>query len=355
MALKDIIETLSKVSDSPCVTISFNTFKTYPDNEKNAINLKNLVKEAGNRIISEFGKRESAEILEKLDSISDELANIALLESIHIFISKDVEEIVASPWPTNSDAVFIDDTFATRPLIKAMNRIKEYLILTIAQGGAHLYQALNDGIENEISEEGFPFPENTLDLTGFDNNKIENRRKEYFNQVDKAVVAVYNKNNLDVVVLSTEPNYAMLMEVADRPTIYIGHDTQNSDRSDSTNLANQAFEIIKELQKEERLAAIEELKAAVASGQVITDLQDIYQAAIDGRGELLVVQQDFEQAVKMTSDRTFEIADDAKEHDVVDDIVSTIAWEVISKGGKAHFTSQEELNELGKIVLKVRY
>jgi len=47
--------------------------------------------------------------------------------------------------------------------------------------------------------------------------------------------------------------------------------------------------------------------------------------------------------------------DDAKETGVVDDIVSSIAWNVLSKGGKAYFTGQEELNELGQIVLKVRY
>jgi hypothetical protein len=40
---------------------------------------------------------------------------------------------------------------------------------------------------------------------------------------------------------------------------------------------------------------------------------------------------------------------------VIDDITSDIAWDVISKKGRAIFTTQEELKSLGDIALKVRY
>lgn len=40
---------------------------------------------------------------------------------------------------------------------------------------------------------------------------------------------------------------------------------------------------------------------------------------------------------------------------VIDDITSEIAWEVISKKGRAIFTTQDELKSLGEIALKVRY
>jgi hypothetical protein len=355
MALKDIIDSLTQKNESPSITISYNTYKTFPDREKNAINLKNLTKEAENRVIEEFGKRESEDILEKLAELPERLEGLQLMDSLHIFISKDTDEIVPSPWPVDNEGVFIDDNFAVKPLIKALNRSKEYMILSLAQGGAHLYQVLNDSIEKEITNDDFPFDANPLEVSGSDTKKIENRLKEYFNQIDKATVAVHNSNDLDVVVICTEPNYAMLMEVADIPKMYIGHDNKNYDASEADNMAKQAFESIKEIQKEERGVAIGELKQAVSSGQVLTDLQDIYQAAIDGRGDFLIVNQDFEQPVKMTSDRTFDLAEDSKEPGVVDDIVSTIAWEVLSKGGRSFFTAQEELEELGKIALKVRY
>jgi hypothetical protein len=43
------------------------------------------------------------------------------------------------------------------------------------------------------------------------------------------------------------------------------------------------------------------------------------------------------------------------ENDIIDDISSEIAWNVISKNGRAIFTNSEELKTLGDIALKVRY
>ena len=65
-----------------------------------------------------------------------------------------------------------------------------------------------------------------------------------------------------------------------------------------------------------------------------TDLQEIYQASVDGRGDLLIVSQDFAQAVHMTSDRTFELETDITKPNTIDDITSKIAWNVISKNGR---------------------
>ncbi|MCC5612475.1 hypothetical protein LC612_38715, partial [Nostoc sp. CHAB 5834] len=112
---------------------------------------------------------------------------------------------------------------------------------------------------------------------------------------------------------------------------------------------------IESLQQQRRTDAIVEMKEAVAQGNVITDLQEIYQASIDGRGELLIVHQDFSQPVLMKDDRTFDIIEDPTQANAIDDIVSNIAWKVISKKGKVFFTTQGEIKDLGKIVLKTRY
>lgn len=97
------------------------------------------------------------------------------------------------------------------------------------------------------------------------------------------------------------------------------------------------------------------MQDAVANGKTLTDLQEIYQAAIDGRGELLIIHQNFSQAVLMKDDRTFDLIEDITIQNAIDDITNNIAWEVLSKKGTVYFTSQEEIKELGEIVLKTRY
>ena len=104
-----------------------------------------------------------------------------------------------------------------------------------------------------------------------------------------------------------------------------------------------------------RKEAISEMKEAVSQGKVFTDLQEIYRAAKEGRGDLLITHNCFCQAVKMNDEFSFELTDEVNQTDVIDDITSNIAWEVISKKGRAIFTTQQEIKDLGEIVLKVRY
>lgn len=359
MSLQEKLEKLAHEKNEPCVSISLNTHRTFPENQQDEIVLKNLIKEAENRVIEEYGKRPAAAVLEKLKNVGSKIDHQHNLDSLHLFLSNDTEEIIKSTWESRGNVVEVDEKFAIRPIIKAVVRAQEYLILVLTQSGTKLYEALNDSIIREVREEGFPFPQNPFYITHADvrsdAKQVDNQIKEYFNRVDKSVVEVHKKLKLNVVVISTADNYSKLLEVADQPRIYIGHDHKDYVSAEEHHIVEQAYEIIKAQQKENRTLAIEEIKEAVSQGTVITDLQEIYQAAMNGRGDLLIVYQDYEQPVKMINDETFEYVEDSKEPGVIDDIVSVISWEVFSKKGRVYFTHQDELLEFGKIVLKTRY
>ena len=71
MALKEQLQKLATEKNTPCVTISLNTHRTHPDNAKDEVLLKNLLKEAEDRVIAEFGKRPVASLLEKLENVDE--------------------------------------------------------------------------------------------------------------------------------------------------------------------------------------------------------------------------------------------------------------------------------------------
>ncbi|MEP6728140.1 MAG: hypothetical protein ABJC98_20110 [Bacteroidota bacterium] len=357
--LKEKLLKLGSETNNPCLTISLNTHRTHPDNIHDGILLKNLCKEAEDRLIKEFGKRPIASLLVKLAQIPDKIDTNYNLDSLHIFISNETKEIIKSSWPAQGDKVHIAGNFAIRPLIKAYNRSEEYLVLLLSQSGVVLFEALNDAIVEEIRNDDFPFKESRhyhTDLLKISDAKAaDNMVREFLNKVDKALVKVHNQTGLHCVVICTEDNYSRLMQVADKPAIY--HDYANIDYNNIANhkIVSQAWDIIKELQRKRRTEAIGEMKEAISQGKVLTDLQEIYRAAKEGRGDLLIIHQDFSQAVKMKDDFSFELVNDVTQPEVIDDIASTIAWEVIAKKGRAIFTSQEEIKDLGNIALKVRY
>ena len=359
MTIRQKLEALATESNTPCVTISLNTHRTHPDNAQDIIQLRNLLNEAEERIIKEFGKRPVSSLLDKISNIESEIDINYNLDSLHIYLSNDTHEVIRSAWATNRDGVHISDNFDIRSLIKSYNRSEEYFILLLSQSGVALYNAINDGITDEIRNEDFPFSDNrhynTHSDKGSDSKHLDDLVREFLNKVDKAVVKMYNETGLHCVVISTEDNYSRLMQVADKPTIYHGYANIDYNNTDTHHIAKQCWELIKELQYKRREEAISEIKEAVGKGNVLTDLQEIYQASIDGRGDLLIVHQDFAQAVVMTSDRTFELTADITNPLAIDDITSNIAWNILSKKGRVFFTMQDEIKELGNIVLKTRY
>jgi hypothetical protein len=356
---REKLEKLAAEKSSPCVTISMNTHRTFPDNLEDIVELKNLLMEAHDRVVNEYGKRPVTDLLEKIDNLEKEIDANYNLDSLHIFLSNSTKEIIRSSWPTLQSAVHVSGNFAVKPLIKDFNRTVDYLILVLSQSGVPLFHAINDGIAGEIKNDDFPFAKNPHVLTDkdklSDGKKVDNMVREFFNKIDKAVVRVFNKTNMKCVVICTEANYSLLMQVADIPSIYLGHAGINYNNTANHTIANDAWQIVKEYQKQGRAMAIKEMQEAVGQGKVITDLSEIFRAVREGRGDLLITQEDFHQAVKMTGELTFDLVNDITLPGVIDDITSEIAWEVLSKKGRAIFTNQEELKTLGGIALKVRY
>ncbi|MCC8087946.1 MAG: hypothetical protein LIO79_01575 [Rikenellaceae bacterium] len=357
MYLRDKLVELGSKSGDPCVTISLNTHRIFPDTDKDKINLKNLIVQAEKEIIEKYGKRGGADILKKLKDIPDSYDYSYSLDSLHIFLSSDTDEIIRLPWPTHADKITIGDRFDIRTLLKAYNRTEEYYILVLSQGGVHLYKALNDAILTEVQNKDFPFGPTpyytTNNVQRSDSKLLDDLVKEYFNVVDKAMVKIYRETGLNCVTIATEDNFSRFIDIVDVPQMYIGQAPIDYNHVKEHEIVKQVWPIVENLQSIRRLAAILEAKEAVGLKKILTNLNEIYSAAKDGNGDTLIVYEDYEQPVRINEGK-LELVD-KKDESTENDITSIIAWEVISKGGNAFFTCWDEIKDLGEIVLQTRY
>ncbi len=356
---KDKLEKLAIERSNPCVTISMNTHRTKSDSQKDIDEFQKLIAEAHEHVANEFGHLEVSDLLEKIDHLEQEIDFNYNLDSLHIFLSDSTKEIVKSSWPILKNTVSVAENFVIKPLIKDFNRLEEYYILVLSQSDVRLLHAINDNIAEEIKSDEFPFDKNSYFLTDqektSDGKQADNKIREFFNQIDKAVVKIHHKTDMNVVVICTENNWSRLLQVADKPSIYLGNISINYNDTANHSIASEAWQIVNAIQKKNRMKAIQEMQEAAGHGKVITDLLEIFLAVQAGRGDLLITHDDYHQSVKMDGQYSFHLVDDVTLPGVIDDITSDMAWEVISKKGRAIFTSEEEFKSLGNIALKVRY
>jgi hypothetical protein len=357
--IMDLLHQLAQPQEGPCVSISLNTHRTHPDSQADGILLKKLCRDATDRLVEGYGKRETAKLVERIQQIPDELNMSYNLDSLHIFISNSTREIVKKSFSIDRNGVQISDSFAIKPLLKALSRTERYLILVISQASTALYTALDDVIIEEVTSHGFPFEENPHYLTRAiersDTKRVDNQIKEYFNTIDKAVVAVHRELDLDCVVISVAENYPMLLDVADKPSIYLGNVSKHYKDLSPKTLAEDAWTMMQTVLADRRKKAIAEMREAIAQANVITDITEIYRAAKEGRGDLLLIRTNFRQAAKIKDEFTIERAKGEVGQDVIDDITSDLAWEVYSKKGRVVFLNDDEVDSVAEIAMKLRY
>jgi hypothetical protein len=356
--LKQQIQALAGKKEGPCITLALRTHRTHPENLQDPIQLKNLLTEAEKRLLQEYDKRTVANLLQNMHTIEQDIDHNFNQDGLYVFLANDTQTYIRTIWPPTENKVYLDDQFALRDLVKAFNRAEDYYILLLDPAGVQLFEALDEKVQDEVREHGFPAKENTHYLTdqlkASDPKQVDNQLKEFLNRIDKNMVAVHRQTPLPVIVAANPVNYNHLLQVADVASIYAGHFPLDHHRKDIHQLAEKAWPLVKDLQQAKRTAAINELFAGVSAGKVITDLQEIWQAAKEGRGELLMVKNDYTQAIGITSNG-FEFAKDSTVPGITDDIVNDIVWEVVEKKGRAYFTDQSTLNELGEIALLTRY
>jgi hypothetical protein len=359
MDVKQLLQTLNNTTDDVCVTLSLNTHRTHPENLTDAIKLKNMVAEAKARLQDDYEKRAVSGIVDALDQLEEEVDINQNLKSLHVFISGSVKELFRLSWPTNQEGVHIGDAFAVRPLIKELGRQTAYRIMLLSQSGVRLFRATNSKIEAEITDDNFPISESPFYTTssdrGSDSKHVDDLVREFLNRTDKALSDAVSGEGVKTVVICTEDNYSRLLQVADNPSLYWGYVPVDYNNVDEHQLEAQAWAFVQEQLEIENEDYFSELDDAVGQGLVLTDIQEIYQACLDGRGDLLVMEEGFRQSARIADDRQLEIVDEGAGADIVDDISSLLASLVYEKGGRCIFVSRNPNPDLRPIALKARY
>lgn len=344
--MKEVFDRLSAVKGGVCVTIILNTHKTTPENQKDPILLKNLISETSKRIEAEYDAKTAKSYTEKLTELAATIDHYHNDNGLMLFVNEDIAEYLRIPThPTQR--IVIDDTFATKSILRALNKDTEYYALVLAGGKAKMLEASSGEFISEIHDEGIPF----------NDEKLYNvSRDEFFNRVDKAVVKVRTKKPHQIVILSDENNFHQYMKVADYPNIIMGHIHLKNYDEKPANQIKEIWPFISELTKAKQSARIAELEHAVSAGTCITDINEIWSAVREGRGRTIFVEEGFYLPVSNEDGKLTPI--DASEistkHDI-DDITDEMIEYTLKFGGDVVFTERGTMKAFQKIALVTRF
>jgi hypothetical protein len=350
--LKDII------SES-CITIILNTHRTSPDNKKDAITLKNLIKDAEERLFADEHKRDAKQLVERLKYLEAKIDHSHNLESLILFVNEDISEYTRLPVAVE-ERVVIDHTFATRDLVRALHIETNYYVLVLSQQKVRLIEAFNDKVVEEI---GNLFPIENKQFYSTNKAELSNASRqtklvsEFFNRVDKEVNKIRKENPLPVLICTEEGNFHEYLKIADqKQSIFATYLNKNRVDEKAHHIITEAWKIVKEYTVEKNNARKSELLKAVGQNKFLSDTNEIWQAIKQGRIQTIFIEQGKFQPAVWEDDQIQYVSDDLRDiKEVVDDIYDELIEANMNYGGDVVFLPKGELSEFNGFGAITRY
>ncbi len=356
------VRALQAVRGYPAVSILLPTHRHAPDNQQDPIRARNLVREAEERLLQEFSKREIAPVMERLEVLIEDVDWQHALDGLALFANPEVESKVYLPF-TLAERVVIDETFATRNLVYAMNRSPRYWVLVLSEQPTRLYEGTRETLE-ESRLHGFPRehtgPGGATRLPGGHgvsrSQTRDQAQRDFFREVDVALTRVLAEDSLPVVLTGIRRNIDFYREVTQNQRAIVGEVLGSHDRTPAHELAQLAWPVMEEALERLRQERLEALDRAVGAQQYASGIDDCWRAAREGRVDTVIAESGFHYPARL-EDHGMRLvpAEDSEAPDVIDDAVDELIELVIDKGGEARFLDDGVLQQHNRIAAILRY
>lgn len=361
-AVFDKISPLLEVRGDPAVSIVMPLDTRRPGNDRDRIRLRNLHAEARHQVLEWYTGREAKAVLDRLDAA---VAAVDLLRpglGVAVFATRDLAAAHMTPFPVH-EAVAVDSTLLTRSLIQGLRRSPRYRVLVVSEKRTRLFEGVREQLV-EVDDGGFPLRSG---LTRVDRRAVAGRfalegsgddreaLRTFYRSVDVAVRDVCRQDPLPLVLAGVERSVARFEEVAGtHGQEVIGRVHGNHVFLSPHELGAITWPVVRHYLRRRRRAAVTALVKAVGEGRAVTGIDEVWSLAGQGRGSLLVVEEDYRHEPSVLKDSRLVLAPVPVGPDVITDPVDEVVETVVRLGGSVEFVPSQRLGELGRIGLLLR-
>lgn len=356
------IRLLQSMRGYPALSILAPMQRSHIDNQQDQLRIKNLVTEATNRLLNEFPRREIEMLLSRLDELVASIDYGSVLDGVAIFVNQDSARLFSLPFAP-IERVVVDESFATRDLVRTINHTQRYWVLMLSEQPTRLFEGVGETLI-EVKDGGFPMthsgPGGATRLPGGKGiNRSayrDDQHRQFFRKVDDAFQQFYADDLLPLAVVGVDRYLSFLREVSALTDANIVEVKGNYDRASTFELAKIVWPQMEIQLTALRHQVLEDLDVAVGAQKYASTIGEVWRLAYEGRGRTLVVEENYHYPA--TSDESgmhITPASDAALPGVIDDAVDEVIETVLAKGGQVVFVDDGTLEQHQRVALILRY
>lgn len=346
----------------PCVSILLETHRTFPDNKTDSIRLKNLVKDAKERLKNEFQESEVAEIINGLDEIVSGVDYNYLLDGMAILVSKNTRKRIDLPFKVD-DRVVINKTFATKDLVYTYNRSPRYIVLLLSEQPTRLFKGYRDSLV-EVENSGFPkiyegpgVTEELPDGKGIDKSAYrDDMMRAFFREVDKSLTDVLKSEKLPVALLGVDRNISYFKHVSENFDKVIAVKHGSYDKHTAHEISKLIWPEVRNSFAESRKDLLSKLENSKKENKFAAGLDELWKLGLEGRIQTIYVDKEYDPAAVL-DDNGLKVLENGERDipGVIDDVVDELVETVINKSGDVVFFEKDELKDYDRLAAILRF
>ncbi len=376
----DLLKQMMEEDHKGLVSIYMPTWRYGSEAGQSRIQLKNILKEAEERLVSMgYGGREAAELLKPCTLLLDD----ALFwqkqdKTLALFISESSFKHFRLPI-TSEETLSVSNKYYLRPLIKYLSSDTRFNVLTLSQSEIKLYKAGAYDIErvdvpeiDELVENYIPANELRQEATspkgaaggatsflhGYNemSQTEKNEISKHLRTIDKEVSRVLKDSGAPLLVYSVDYIYPMYKEVNTYPHLMEESIKGSPVGASLRDIHDKAMEIVVPRCESTLEREIEKFNTLKGTDSKLSscDAAEITKMALHGRVERLFVADGVQQWGFLDND-TGEIIVDNREGEKHMDILDRALIAAMENGGKVYVLDKERKPVIKPAAAILRY
>ncbi|HMQ24602.1 MAG TPA: hypothetical protein PKA98_01325 [Acidimicrobiales bacterium] len=291
-----------------------------------------------------------------LDALASTVAAVAptpWAKSIAVYVAEGTATSLSLPVRAR-DRVVVDETFATRDVVHALNRSPGWWLLAIDLERPRLWRGL--GVEVAPVSLGLDDHDSGGDdRKGSDPraaDRREIRRRRRIDEVAGAVATAIGTSTGPLVAVGPNPTVSQFAAAVEHGPVAA---VRGPTRVPVSELVARAEPELRRLEEQRCAEVIEQLGRHLAAGRCAAGIDAAWVAAERTGGATLIVETGVEYPARLTADGLLEPAADRDAPGVIDDAVDELIEAVLARGGTAQLVPDGTLDDLGRVVLLTRH
>ena len=358
---KELMQNLLSVNKNLCFSLYMPTHRTRPENHQDPIRFKNLVRQMENSLLQKYSKAEAKEYLEPFQGLlhDQELWNNTL-DGLAVFGANGLFKVVGLRQSVDELAI-VADSFHTKPLRKYLQSVDRYHVLGLSLHGIRLFEGNRHSLDEiELTSEtpktitdalGYELTDKHLSVASYGGaagqstkmyhghggykEEAEKDAERFFRIIADVIYEKYSKpTGWPLILVALTEHHNLFHKVSKNPYlnpegIVIDPLTVSTDQ-----LIGLAWKIMEPAYLQKLDSVIERYGQARANDKGSDDYKEVAVAAVEGRVEMLIVEEDRILSARITNQVTGNTQKKDIMHPKVDDLLDDMGELVTKMGGE---------------------